>query len=167
MELPGTSYLYTIATLSITYGGFAALIVIFREVIGGKISSYDVFIIRSVLLRSFIVACSALLPPALVLFDLSQSLIWRASSIIAALLQALFVLSYRRRRRTLKEAPPTWALVIHALEVLTAIGLLMNALGVFGVPAGGPFVIGITAFLFFSFYAYLAQLRTVFRGRVK
>ena len=34
MELPGSNYLYTIATLSITYAGFAALIVIFRQIIG-------------------------------------------------------------------------------------------------------------------------------------
>jgi hypothetical protein len=167
MELPGTNYLYTIATLSITYAGFAALIVIFRQVIGGKISNYDIFMIRAVLLRSFIVTCSALLPPALVLFGLSHSVIWRISSIIAALLQALFALSYRMRRSALKEAPPTWALVIHGLGMLTAIGLLLNALGAFGTPASGPFVISITAFLFFSFYAYLAQLETVLRGHVK
>ena len=54
MELPGTSYLYTIATLSITYAGFAALIVIFRQIIGGGVSNYDIFVIRSVLMRSFI-----------------------------------------------------------------------------------------------------------------
>jgi hypothetical protein len=51
MELSGASYLYTLATLSITYGGFAALIVIFRQIIGGGVSNYDVFIIRAVLLR--------------------------------------------------------------------------------------------------------------------
>ena len=166
MELPGTIYLYTIATLSITYAGFAALIVIFRQAIGGNISNYDIFMIRAVLLRSFIVTCSALLPPALVLFGLSHSVIWRISSIIAALLQALFALSYRMRRSALKEAPPTWALVIHGLGVLTVIGLLLNALGAFGTPASGPFVICITAFLFFSFYAFLAQLETVLRGHV-
>jgi hypothetical protein len=50
MELPGSGYLYTIATLSIAYAGFAALIVIFRQIIGGGVSSYDVFVI---LMRSF------------------------------------------------------------------------------------------------------------------
>jgi hypothetical protein len=33
----------------------------------------DVFIIRTILMRSFIVAFSAMLPPALAFFDLSQS----------------------------------------------------------------------------------------------
>src|SRR6516162_440360 len=99
MELPGTSYLYTLATLSITYGGFAALIVVFRQIIGGGVSKYDVHIIRTVLLRSFIVTCSALLPSALVLFDLSHSNIWRISSIVAAVLVGWFVLSSDKATR--------------------------------------------------------------------
>jgi hypothetical protein len=81
MELPGASYLYTIATVSITYAGFAALVVIFRQIIGGSVSRYDVFVIRSTLMRSFIVVLSAMLPAALALFDLSQSTIWRISSL--------------------------------------------------------------------------------------
>ena len=93
MELPGTGLLYTVATLSITYAGFAALIVIFRQIIGGGVSNYDVFIIRAVLLRSFIVICCALLPASLALFDLSQSAIWRVSSIVAAVMHALFILT--------------------------------------------------------------------------
>ena len=99
MELPGSSYLYTIATLSITYAGFAALIVIFRQIIGGGVSSYDAFVIRSVLMRSFIIAFSAMLPPTLALFDLSQSVIWRISSLFAALLLGLFNLTFLARRR--------------------------------------------------------------------
>jgi hypothetical protein len=168
MELPGTSYLYTIATLSITYAGFAALIVIFRQIIGGGVSNYDVFIIRAVLLRSFIVTCSALLPPALVLFDLSHPVIWRTSSIVAAVLQGLFVLTHRMRRRAVTDFPtPTWALITHCLGALIAIVLLMNALGIFGAPSAGPFVICVTAFLLLSFYAYLSQLEVMLRGHMK
>ena len=105
MELPGSSYLYTIATLSITYAGFAAIIVIFRQIIGGGVSSYDIFVIRSVLMRSFIIAFSAMLPPALALFDLSQSVIWRISSLFAALLLGLFNLTFPARRRAATRTP--------------------------------------------------------------
>ena len=99
MELPGSNYLYTITTVSITYAGFAALLMIFRQIIGGGISNYDVYLIRTVLMRSFIVAISAMMPPLLALFDLSQSVIWRVSSLIAALLQGLYVLTFRLRPR--------------------------------------------------------------------
>jgi len=168
MELPGTSYLYTLATLSITYGGFAALIVVFRQIIGGGVSKYDVHIIRTVLLRSFIVTCSALLPPALVLFDLSHSNIWRISSIVAAVLVGWFALTVRIRRRAIADVPMSTSLLITTgLGAVTAIALLMNALGIFGKPAAGPFVIGVTAFLILSFYAYLAQLELLLRGHIK
>ena len=56
MELPGSTYLYTLATLAITYAGFAALIAIFRQIIGGGVSNYDVFSnFGTILMRSFIV----------------------------------------------------------------------------------------------------------------
>ena len=168
MELPGSGLLYTVATLSITYAGFAALIVIFRQIIGGGVSNYDVFIIRSVLLRSFVVICSALLPPALTLFDLSHSAIWRVSSIVAALMHALFSLTHRARRRAVTDVPtPTWALITHGLGALTVIVLFMNALGIFGGPAAGPFVISVTAFLLIGFLAYLTQLEIMLRGPMK
>jgi hypothetical protein len=105
MELPGSSYLYTIATLSITYAGFAALIVIFRQIIGGGVSSYDIFIIRSLLMRSFIIAFSAMLPPALALFDVSQSFIWRASSLFCGS-SAELIYSDISSKTTRRNAPP-------------------------------------------------------------
>ena len=155
----------SVATLSITYAGFAALIVIFRQIIGGGVSNYDVFIIRAVLLRSFIVICCALLPASLALFDLSQSAIWRVSSIVAAVMHALFILTHRARRRAVTDVPTTtWALVTHGLSALTVIALFMNAIGIFGKPAAGPFVISVTVFLLVGFLAYLTQLGVMLRG---
>ena len=165
MELPGSSYLYTIVTASITYAGFAALIVIFRQIIGGGVSNYDVFLIRTVLMRSFIVAISAMMPPLLGLFDLSHSAVWRMSSLIAALLMGSYVVTFRTRRRAVTDIPvPTWALIAHALQAFIAIFLLMIALGIFVEPAAGPFAFGVTAFLLLSFFTYLAQLELLIRG---
>jgi hypothetical protein len=168
MELPGSSYLYTIATLSITYAGFAALIVIFRQIIGGGVSSYDVFVIRSVLMRSFIIAFSAMLPPALALFDLSQSVIWRISSLFAALLLGLFNLTFPARRRAATHIPINkWALITIGSQTLITIFLLMMAFGIFVEPAAGPFVIGITASLLVAAIAYMVQLEMILRGHVE
>jgi hypothetical protein len=110
MELPGSSNLYTLATISITYAGFASLVVIFRQILGGGISSYEVFFIRAVLARSFMVAACAMLPPLLALFNLPHSTIWRVSSLIAAFLQGLFVFTWRARRRAVTDRPiPKWS----------------------------------------------------------
>jgi hypothetical protein len=168
MELLGTGYLYIIATLSITYAGFAALIVIIRQIIGGGVSSFDVYLIRNVLMRSFIVATSAMMPPLLALFELSQSIIWRISSLIAALLMGLFTLTFRARRRAVTDIPmPMWALIIHVLQAFIVIFLLMIALRIFIEPAAGPFAFGVTALLLLSFITYLVQLEVMLRGHVK
>ena len=168
MELPGSSYLYTLATLAITYAGFAALIVIFRQIIGGGVSNYDVFIIRSILMRSFIVAFSAMLPPALAFFDLSQFVIWRISSLFAGLLLGLFCVTFRARRRAVTDRPITkWALITIGGQTLIAIFLLMMALGILVEPAVGPFVISLTATLILSAVAYMGQLDIMLRGHLE
>ena len=168
MELPGSSYLYTLATLAITYAGFAALIVIFRQIIGGGVSNYDVFIIRTILMRSFIVAFSAMLPPALAFFDLSQAVIWRISSLFAGLLLGLFSVTFRARRRAVTDRPITkWALITIGGQTLIAIFLLMMALGVLVEPAVGPFVISLTATLILSAVAYMGQLDIMLRGHLE
>ena len=41
MELAGANYLYALATISVTFVGFSALLLVFRETIGGKMTSYD------------------------------------------------------------------------------------------------------------------------------
>jgi hypothetical protein len=41
MELPGANYLYALASISVTFVGFSALILVFRQTIGGKMTSYD------------------------------------------------------------------------------------------------------------------------------
>lgn len=43
MELPGIAYLYSLATVSITFVGFAALLIVVRQSIGGQVTSYDMY----------------------------------------------------------------------------------------------------------------------------
>jgi hypothetical protein len=92
MELPGTAYLYNLTLISVTFAGFAALIAALRQMIGGRLTKHDAFLIRSALVRSLIVIVCALLPPLLALFELSPAIIWRLSSFSAAVLIALFTL---------------------------------------------------------------------------
>jgi hypothetical protein len=168
MELPGSAYLYALATISITYAGFAALIVVFRQTTTGKLTSYDLFFVRSVLLRSFIVIVCAMLPPVLALFDLPHPTIWRISSLIAGLLQAVFVLTWPLRRRSISDVPITkWILIQNGLILLTAIYLLSTAFDIFFKPASGPFAIGLSIFLYLSFTSYLISLEVLLRGYSK
>jgi hypothetical protein len=43
MEIPGSTYLYALATVSITFVGFSGLAMIFRPAMGGAVTKYDTF----------------------------------------------------------------------------------------------------------------------------
>jgi hypothetical protein len=171
MELPGTGYLYNLTTISVTFAGFAALIAAFRQMVGGHLTRYDVFLIRSALMRSLIVIICALLPPLLALFEIPPHLIWRTSSLIAAGLIAGFTLAWpttiRRHVTNLPLSPA--AKVYHALQLLAALLLLALALGAFPNLVSGYFIGALTVFMITSWTSVLVSLEILFHssGRVR
>ena len=168
MELPGTAYLYTLATISITYSGFAVLVTVFRQLIGGAISGFDIFVIRSILTRSFLIVLFALLPPLFAWFDLSSSIIWRVSSVIAALAQGVFILTYPARRRALTNKPlPRSTLANNIFQLGAAALLLVNASGLFFKPSGGLFAAAVTAFLGSALVSYMIALGLLLQTHAK
>ena len=159
MELPGSNYLYTLAALAITYSGFAALFMLFRENLAGKKLEYGAFLIRGVVQKGFIVAACSMLPPLLFFVGLPQSAIWRLSSMVAATLQGLFLLTWVGQRRKVKGIPTSnWLLANLFLQFMTAFFLMLNAIGVFAEAGPGPFLIGVTLILGLSAIAYQEAL---------
>lgn len=168
MELPGSSYLYNLSLISVTFAGFAALIALFRQMVGGRLARYDVFLVQSALVRSLIVIVCALLPLLLALFEFSPSSIWRLSSLVAAVLIGLFSLSWPLIRRAASDTPiHKIGVGYHALQGLTAIFLLMVALGIFFEPAPGYFAVGVTIFMLLSWISVLLSLEIVLHGPPK
>jgi hypothetical protein len=159
MELAGSSYLYTLALLAITYGGFAALFMLFRQSFGGQILPYEAFLIRGVVQKGFIVAACSMLPPLLAFCDLSHVTIWRLSSLIAGVLQALFLVTWITQRRVVTEIPTSnWLALNLFFQLLTAVFLIVSATGIFFEAGPGPFLIGVTLILFLSGIAYQEAL---------
>ena len=169
MELPGSAYLYNLTLISVTFAGFAALIAAFRQMVGGYLTKHDAFLIRSAFVRSLIVIICALLPPLLALFELRASMIWRLSSLIAAILIALFTLLWPLviRRGTTDKPLPIMAKAYHALQLLAAVFLLMVSLGIFFEPAPGYFAAGISVFMLTSWISFLLSLEILLHGRPK
>src|SRR5262245_22252276 len=99
MELPGANYLYALATISITFVGFSALLLVFRQTIGGKMTSYDSYFTLAFMQVGFIVTAGGLLPQLLAFFEMTHTSVWRASSAIMAIPVFLFVATTPRRRR--------------------------------------------------------------------
>jgi hypothetical protein len=165
MELPGSSYLYTLALLAITYGGFAALFMLFREKLPGELVNYDAFVIRGVVQKAFIVAACSMLPPLLAYCDLSQPTIWRLSSLVAGVLQTLFLVNWLSRRRIVKGIPTSKWLVLNLfLQLLTVLFLIVGATGKAFEPGPGPFLIGVTLILVLSCVAYQEALVFLLQG---
>jgi hypothetical protein len=110
MELPGVSYLYALATVSITFVGFSALLLVFRETIGSRMTGYDSYFMLSFMQAGFIVTAGGLLPQLLAFYDMSHTLVWQASSLIMAI--PISCLSQRRPRGAgqppRSEFPFTW-----------------------------------------------------------
>src|SRR5262249_41827353 len=164
MELPGTSYLYNLTLISVTFAGFAALIAAFRQMAGGGLTKHDAFLIRSALVRSLIVIVCALLPPLLALFELSAATIWRVSSLSAAILIAVFTLSWQLIIRPMVTDKPIskTAHVYHGVQLLTAVFLLMVSLGIIFAPGAGYFAVGVSVFMLTSWISVLLSLAIVF-----
>jgi hypothetical protein len=94
MELPGANYLYALATVSVTFVGFSALLLVFRETIGGRMTGYDSYFTLSFMQAGFIVAAGGLLPQLLAFYEMSHTSVWRASSLMIAIPIFLFVGKY-------------------------------------------------------------------------
>ena len=66
MEVPGTNYPYALATVSVTFVGFSALLLVFRQTIGGRMTGYDTYFTLS-FQAGFIGAAGGLLPELFIL----------------------------------------------------------------------------------------------------
>jgi hypothetical protein len=164
VDLPGSTYLYSLAAISITFVGFSTLVVVLRQTFGGIMSSLDIFITRVFIQLSFIVAASAMVPNLLSLFALPQPVIWRVSSAIAAIPSFLFGVTYPWRRRGASGVrTPIGVWLDICVLLVAAIILTANAIGIPFEPGPGPFAVGLTVILFVSGWAYLQALNVLLR----
>lgn len=87
MELHGAAYLYALAALSITFSGFSALLMVLRQTSGGTASAFDVFLTVNYLRSGLAIALACFLPPLLSGWGaIPEAVIWRVSSLVAAVL---------------------------------------------------------------------------------
>jgi hypothetical protein len=164
MELPGANYLNALATISITFVGFSAMLLVFRQTIGGKMTSYDSYFTLAFMQAGFIVTAGGLLPQLLAFFEMPLASVWRESSVIIAVPLFLFVVTTPRRRRlATKEPVPFFVGLLLLLQFLAGGGLLLNAIGWPAPPNLAPFALALTVMLFTTGIAYLVALARALR----
>src|SRR5262249_7958050 len=128
MGSSASSYLFTLATLAVTFVGFSALVIILRQTIGGAMSELDVLLTRIFIQLGFTVAAGAMLPALFSLFPMPERVAWRISSLFVAIPIVAFALSYPARRRAasgLRTPRQVWFDVMVLLVAGAA--LLVNA----------------------------------------
>jgi hypothetical protein len=107
MEIKGAAFLYTLATLMITFAGFSTLLLSIRPASGAKLSLLDRFIAKTVMTYIFVLTAAALLPALLALYDVQETWIWRGSVVIFALPMLSLQVTYPlRRRKVIGKGPP-------------------------------------------------------------
>jgi hypothetical protein len=143
MELSGSAYLYTLATLSMTFAGFCAIVIVLRQTIGKEISGFHVVLMRLYIESGLWAAAFAMLAPLLALCGLSPAMAWRAASAIIALVMIGYGAAYpmRRRRMMADPLPPRRWVAIVIVSLLVIAALAANAAGMPYEPAVGPVAI--------------------------
>jgi hypothetical protein len=137
MEVKGAALLYTLATLAVTFAGFAALLLIIRQSAGASLSALDRFLARTVVGHFFWLSAGAIFPSVFSLYDLPEPWVWKASALMFGLPMLALLLTYQRRRiaATGKAAPPQIVVVFIGIGSLSLVAMIGYVFGNFAHPA--------------------------------
>jgi hypothetical protein len=163
MELPGTSYLYTMAVLGMTFIGFSAIVMQLRQTMGRKLRTFDALFAHVYMEFSLIITVGSMLPPLLVFWELAPAIVWRVSSGLVGLPLVVFGLTYPRRRRVAWDEPtPSYVRLNVSCVMLIGLTLLLNATGVLRERSDAMFLTALTVFLVFAVGTWLQTLNLIF-----
>ncbi len=156
MELPGSSYLLALATISITFVAFSTIAVVLRQAQGAGLAEYEIILLRLYLVSGLEATVFSLIPPLLGLFGITPLLVWRVSSLAFALVMIWRGIYFRRRqvrfeRRRLID-------ILYAVYSIAILGLLINALGIFIEPNAGLYALAATWLLVNAIIAFVLAL---------
>jgi hypothetical protein len=150
MELKGASFLYTLATLMVTFAGFSALLLIIRQGAGARLSAFDRFLTRTIVGHLFVLTAGALIPALLNLYEIPEALVWKASSLMFGIPMLALLLTYPRRRIAAygKQAPPVVLATFVGLGSVSLAAMIAYVFGGFEYPSAAY----ITALIVNFFY---------------
>ena len=80
MELPGAGYFYTLATLGITFAGFAALLIVVRQTLGTGLSKFHLWVAQFYVKAGLVTCANSMIPPLLFGIGVPEQMTWRAAS---------------------------------------------------------------------------------------
>jgi hypothetical protein len=140
-----SDYLSHLASLSLSFVGFSAVVVTLRGALGGKLSDRHLRLVRLYIEGGLLVTALALIPRLLNLLHLPDSVTWRVSSAAAASIFTVLLLSQFRRRRAIEPDPfPLWVIAVYAVAVVAVAALWLNVAGIPFAPNVAPYAFILT-----------------------
>jgi hypothetical protein len=155
-DIPHAAYFYTMATVAITFAGFASILMALRQG-PASMSRFHLWVTRSYIQAGLVTAMCAMLPPLLFALGLSLDLTWRiASALIGFPALAMLMAAPRQWRAATDQPvqPRVWAQIGIGVVINTA--LIFNAAGWPWEPAAGPLMLAISWNLF-AFFIQFAE----------
>jgi hypothetical protein len=143
-----SGYLYTIATVGMTFAGLSVLTMILRQMLGGQMTKWDSFVTRTWIQLGFMTTFGAILPPLLMLFGIQAPIVWRISSGVAAVILGSWALTFPRRRQAVNPTRLPLQVVTFSLAMdIAALALAANAVIGPGDLMAGVYAAAVTATL--------------------
>jgi hypothetical protein len=140
-----SDYLFRLATLSLSFVGFSAVVVSIRGALGGELSARHLRLVRLYIEGGFLVTFLALVPNLLNLLHIPETVTWPLSSAAAATIFTFVLLIQFRRRREIEPGRfPAWVVIINAISIVGVAGLWLNVVGIPFPPSVGPYAVVLT-----------------------
>jgi hypothetical protein len=143
-----SGYLYTMATVGMTFAGLSVLTMILRQMLGGRITKWDSWVTRTWVELGFMTTFGSILPALLILFGAPPPIAWRVSSGVMAVILGSWALTFPRRRQAVNPTRLPWQVVTFSLAMdSAALALAANAIVVPGEFLAGVHAAAVTAIL--------------------
>lgn len=140
-----SDYLSQLASLSLSFVGFSAVVVTLRGALGGEISDRHLRLVRLYIEGGLLVTALALVPKLLTLLHVPHAVMWPLSSAAAALIFSLLLVVQFRRRRAIEPGRfPLWVVIVYAVSTVAVAGLWLNVIGTPFASNVGPYAIALT-----------------------
>ncbi len=146
MELPGSGYLYTVATLAMTFIGFCAIVISLhatRDKENRKLKLLRRHT-RGYIEIGFSAVMAAMVAPMLAACGMPAWLTWRWASAIIAVVFAVHIWYTLTRFAAITGRIPTHVLVNSTITGLIVLSLLVNSSGFLIEPSAAPVVVAAT-----------------------
>jgi hypothetical protein len=143
-----SGYLYTIATVGMTFAGLSVLTMILRQLLGGRLTKWDSWVTRTWIQLGFMTTLGSILPPLLLLFAAPAPIVWRIPSGVMAVILGSWALTFPRRRQAVNPTRLPLEVIIFALAMdIAALALAANAIVVPGERLAGVYAAAVTTIL--------------------